>query len=338
MRKPIGLGLALFLFPQAAWAGDQVLAEALFREGKDLMRSKDYARACPKLAESYRQDPATGTLLALGMCQEESGLLASAWTTYNAVVARAQREGQKDRETAAKRRAAALEPRLSKLTLEIPAELARLPGFKVLRDGAPVPEAAWGSAVPIDPGKHVVETTADGRARWEQAVTFTADADRKTLRVALPEEGAPAVIAPTQKAAPHEAPPPPTDSPAAHEDEPGGANPVRTVGWVVGGVGLAAVAAGAVFGLRANGLHDDARQNGHCSEAEGCDETGLDLVGQAKDAASVANVLFVSGGVLVAAGVTLYLVGAPTDTSTASVRLAPSMTSKGPGVTLGGRF
>jgi hypothetical protein len=335
MRKSIGLGLALFLFPQAAWAGDEVLAETLFREGKELMQAKDYARACPKLAESYRQDPATGTLLALGMCQEQSGLLASAWTTYNAVVARAQREGQKDRETAAKQRVAALEPRLSKLTLEVPAELARLPGFKVLRDGAPVPEAAWGSAVPVDPGRHVVEATADGRARWEQAVTFTADADRKTLRVAVPEEGKPAVIAPAQKA---EEPPASENSPAAREDKPGGANPVRTVGWVVGGVGLAAVAVGGYFGLRSNSLHEDAKQDGHCSEADGCDEEGLDLVRQAKDAASVANILFISGGVLVAAGVTMYLVGAPTDTSTASVKLAPSMTSKGPGVTLSGRF
>src|SRR5262245_7456929 len=188
MRKPIGLGLAIFLFPQTAWAGDQVLAEALFREGKELMRAKDYARACPKLAESYRQDPATGTLLALGMCQEQSGLLASAWTTYSDVIGRAQREGQKDRETAAKQRAAAIERRLSKLTLEVPAELARLPGFKVLRDGAPVPEAAWGSAVPIDPGNHVVEATADGRGRWEQTVTIGAEADRKTLRVEVPEE------------------------------------------------------------------------------------------------------------------------------------------------------
>ncbi len=335
MRKPIVLGLALFLFPQPAWAGDEVLAEALFREGKDLMRTKDYARACPKLAESYRQDPATGTLLALGMCQEQSGLLASAWTTYSAVVGRAQREGQKDRENAAKQRVAALEPRLSKLTLEVPPELARLPGFMVLRDGAPVPEAAWGSAMPVDPGRHVVEATADGRARWEQAVTFSADADRKTVRVALPEAGQPAVVAPAH-AASHEEPA--SNSAAAREDEHGRSNPVRTVGWVVGGVGLAAVGVGAYFGVRAMGLHDDAKQDGHCSEADGCDAKGQDLVSQAKDAASVANVLYVSGGLLVAAGITLYLVGAPADTSSASVQLAPSMTSKGPGVTLIGRF
>ena len=97
------------LLPALAAAGDTTLAEGLFREGKALMQAKDYAQACPKLAESLRQDAATGTQLALALCQEKQGLLASAWTNFSSVASNARREGRPDREKVARERAAALE-------------------------------------------------------------------------------------------------------------------------------------------------------------------------------------------------------------------------------------
>src|SRR4051812_42610356 len=96
-----------------ARAGDAATAEALFRQGRTLMEAGNYVAACPKLEESYAQDPATGTLLALGICQERAGRTASAWATYSEAAGRAKRDGRADREQAAREHMAALEPKLS---------------------------------------------------------------------------------------------------------------------------------------------------------------------------------------------------------------------------------
>src|SRR5689334_1948856 len=77
---------------------DPAAAEALFREGKQLMADGAFERACPKLAESYRLDPATGALLATALCYERANKLASAWVAYTDAAARAKTEGALDRE------------------------------------------------------------------------------------------------------------------------------------------------------------------------------------------------------------------------------------------------
>src|SRR6478609_11120287 len=111
------------LVPRAAraQAADTVTAEALFEQGKQLLRAGNVAAACPKLAESQRIDPSTGTLLALAMCHEAEGKLASAWAEFVTVEARAGTDGRHDREQAARERARALKPRLSTLEIRVSA-------------------------------------------------------------------------------------------------------------------------------------------------------------------------------------------------------------------------
>jgi serine/threonine-protein kinase len=323
------MSAAVLLVPRLASAGDPTLAEALFREGRALMKSGDLARACPKLAESYRQDAATGTLLALAMCHEQAGKLASAWTAYNAVIARAQREGQSDREKAAQRRVLALEPRLSALTLEVPADLAGLPGLEVLRDGEPVPPAAWGTPVPVDPGEHTVEAKADGRSSFRRMLVFGPEADKKTLRVEL---SAAVVVAQAERRVTANPRPVATAAGSPRSDtRQSSPTPVQTVGFAVGLTGLTALAGGVVFGVRALNLDADAREVGRCDETAGCDPAGLRLNEQSKDAARLANILYVTGGVLVAGGVALYVLGAPKSPSV-SLHVTPTFAGLAPGL------
>src|SRR5262249_56762420 len=75
----IGLvALALGLLSPRWAAADEAAAESLFKAGTELVKAGDYAAACPKFAESQKQSPALGTLLALGDCYKRAGKTASA--------------------------------------------------------------------------------------------------------------------------------------------------------------------------------------------------------------------------------------------------------------------
>src|SRR6476619_3478469 len=67
------------LLAGTASAGDKALAESLFDAGRQLMQAGDFQQACPKFAESQRQDPSPGTLINLAKCYEGLGRTASAW-------------------------------------------------------------------------------------------------------------------------------------------------------------------------------------------------------------------------------------------------------------------
>ena len=320
-------------FTPPARAGDAAAGEALFREGRALMNAGDFAAACPKLAESYSQDPATGTLLALAVCQEKAGQTASAWATYAQVATRAKKEGQTEREQAARERLSALQPTLSRLTISVDSATSALQGLEVKRDGKPIGPGAWGTAMPLDPGEHVVEATAPGKRAWQTKVTVAAEADAQTVQVpALEDE--PAATAGAAA----------VDGGASTSTVAGPApgsegTPLRTIGLIVGGAGLVSLGVGGFFGLQAQSLNEDSKADGHCDAQNQCDATGGEKREDAKSAATVSTIAFVAGGVLTATGVTLFLVGGPKKQEAAAhVVATPAVGRNEAGMIIRGRF
>jgi len=199
LSRSAALALALALpiagGAREARAADSATAQVLFDEAKKLMAVGKHAEACPKLEESQKLDPGVGTQYNLASCYEQVGKTASAWSMFIEVAAVSKAAGQQDREKVARQRAAALEPKLMRLAVKVPEGAPA--EMQVLRDGKPMGQAQWGTAVPVDPGKHTVTAEVPGR------VPFTA-----TVELAEPGSTAAVEITPPDTWAPVAKPPP----------------------------------------------------------------------------------------------------------------------------------
>ncbi|HEU4539187.1 MAG TPA: hypothetical protein VFS00_33935, partial [Polyangiaceae bacterium] len=212
-------------------------------------------------------------------------------------------------------RAAALEPQLSKVGVVVASESAALAGLTVRRDGQPLPASQWGAVVPVDPGLHTVEATAPGRRPFAQRVLVAAGAARVQVLVPLLEPAR----------APAPAPPP---APA-----PGRGRAIAAL--ALGGVGVAGVALGTFFGLRAFSLYDEAKASCQDGETDRCTPDGVDQQGDASRAALSSTVAFAAGGTALVLGGALLLLGRPAATP---ARAAWSLSGGPGGVALQGSF
>jgi hypothetical protein len=280
--------------PRAAAAQSApVVAESLFQEGKRAMAEGRYAEACPKLAESHRLDPGAGALTALALCHKAEGKTASAWIEFKEVVSLARRDGRKDREQVALAAIAELEPKLSRLRVDV-TRGAREQEVEVVLDDAPLPRAAYGEAIPANPGPHRIVARAAGRVPFETVVDVLPDHDEKAVTIRELADEPPAAGAPAR---PH------TGSAARAESRNDG-SVRRPVAYGLAGLGVASVAVGGIFGVRALSKSDESNSicGNPCSVPE-----GLSANDDARSAATLANVFIGAGLVAVAAGLVLYL-------------------------------
>ena len=300
------LGALAVAAPAAAepTAQERALAGALFEEGRVLMGKGSYAEACDKLAESQRLDPGGGTLLNLALCHERQGRIATAWVEFREARALARRDKRADREGAAATEMSKIEPALSMLAIEVPAE-ARAAGFVVKLDGAAIAEAAWGTKIPVDPGQRVVTAEAPERRTFTTTVEIGASASAPVVTIPpLALEGGPKP--------PHSTPPSSVSSPdappASGASSPPPGSGLRTAGFVVGGLGLAGLAVGAGFGVAA--VMKQSRSNAICPGTT-CSrefEDAIPLNHEARTFARVADVAIGVGAAGVVAGVVLLWV------------------------------
>lgn len=286
---------------------DSPVAEKLFRDAQEAMKAEHYADACPKFAESNRLDPQLGTLLNLAACHEKEGKVASAWSDYMTLAELAGRAGDKGRADYAKKRIAAIEPTMPQLELKLPAETT-----EVKLDQQSLGAAATMTTIPVDPGVHTLAFRTATQS-WTQSVTIgatgkvvvevkvptstaTATTTPKSPTLAAPQNGAELGASPTTS----------TDT--------GSGEGLRVTGLVLGGLGIVGLGVGGVFGGFALGNKSDV--DAHC-QGNLCDATGFAAQQDAHTNATISTVGLIAGGVLVATGLTLFILGKSKGTSSA---------------------
>jgi hypothetical protein len=292
-----GIAFLSFLFvssPVVARAQNTAVAESLFQEGKKLMEAGKYAEACPKLAESNRLDSGAGTLTALALCHKAEGKTASAWSEFKEVVSLARRDNRKDREQVAQDNINELEPKLSRLRVDVNA-MAVSQNVEVRLDGNVITRAAFGVAVPVDPGPHQVVATAAGKKPFEASINIEPERDDKKVEIPVLED------APRTQGA--------TQNGGAQSENRGSTQ--RTIGYALGGIGIVGVGIGAVFGVQAlsKASESDDLCGNPCSSPE-----GLKANEDARSAATISNIVIGVGAAALIGGVALILT-APSSSS-----------------------
>jgi len=291
----IGTALAWFVVTSLASAqtsgADKASAEALFNEGVSLVAAGNYDNGCHKFEASQSLDPTLGTELRLADCYERSKRTASAWATFKHAQGLAHVQGQAEREELARQRVESLAPQLTYLILTFdgppPASLV------VTRNGAAVPLASLGVAIPVDPGPQQFTASAPGHQPWQKSLELAPTPGNYSLRIpALAERSEPAV-----------APPPNTETQANAST-----STQQTAGIVTGVVGLVSILTGSSFGIYAKNRGDRSKLNEFCPTDghNGCTAQGLALRDRARTFGTASTITFVAGAALLTTGIVLY--------------------------------
>ena len=215
-------------------------AEDLFQRAKALMAKKSYSAACPMLAESYALAGGGGTLQNLAVCYEEEGKLAFAYNRFIELKVLSKKANRLDRVKLAEAHIAKLEPRLSRLRLVVKKE-RHLEALQIEVDGDEFGEGSWDAGVVVNRGTHTVTVRAPGY----KTATFERSVDEGTTTTVE----VPMLVAIPKPAAPPKVVAPPPAVALAELDAISGQRALRTTGFVVGGIGVATLAAGGVFGV-----------------------------------------------------------------------------------------
>ena len=291
----------------AQGSDNRAVAETLFFTARGLMEAGRYAEACVKLSESYRLDPAAGTLLNLAVCHEKEGRIASAWGEFHQALADAKRMNRPDREKLANERIAILEPDLPKLIIEVPSAV-QVPGLEVRRNGVKLEAAAWAVELPVDPGQVEIVASAPGYKPRKKTVTLE-KRGRASVSIDALEIMPEAIVYWTGK---------------------------RKTALVLGGLGLAAIGVGTYFGL--NTISQRSKSDAECPVFDGerrCSSAGVDAMSKAKTSAWIADVSIGVGAVMIVTGAYLLITGgssipeASKTASAADVRWGLTATSTG---------
>lgn len=279
--KIIAAAFVTFSFATSARAVATAVEQAdrLFNDGRRAADHGDYARACALFEDSFRLDPAIGTLVNLGDCAEHLGDLERAFTAYR--TAEARMAPGDDRAPRVRERIEHIDAHSAKLTLKLDDAPE---GTAVTLDGALTDPKK--SPFHIAKGAHVILVTAVGYGGARFALTV-AEGESRTLAL-TPGSALEAVL--------------PTIAPQTNAPAPSWMLPTSITAL---GASVASAWVGSLAGLVAIDRRDVQRAN--CNAVDQCTQAGVDAAHDGAAWANASTIAFVVSGVLLAAGGTLLV-------------------------------
>ncbi|MFT3699954.1 MAG: hypothetical protein QM831_42815 [Kofleriaceae bacterium] len=248
-------------------------AESAQKRAESAMKAGRVHEACDAYAASDKLDPKIEVEVSLAKCYEQDGKIVSAAKLYKQL---ADKDGNASRRKTSAEKAAKLEKRAPKLRFAV----AKTEGLEIWIDGmksdstdeamvdvgphdivAKAPGFEGHASAPVDKEGQIVDVILRMKA-----VDKPAPAPEKPVMTA-PPPAAEQPAAPVEEAKPMAAPAQPKDDGMAMESN----DHRRRNGLIVGGVGVAALAAGVVFFELGQGKFDDEHKlcpNSMCANAD----------------------------------------------------------------------
>ncbi len=287
----------------------EAAADALFDSARTAMAKGDFDRACEQFRASDKLDPAPGTELNLADCEEKRGRLASAWELFRTVEEKL--NPSDERLPVAHGRAHALEARVPRVTLTLG---PNAPSGSTVRDGnVELGAAAFGIALPMDPGAHELVVAAPGFAPRSFKIQLAAGENRAVVVLPGAAIGQPAVGASAGAVRPSS---PLQEVSSSHAN-------TRTLGFVLGGVGVAGLGVGAIAGAMT--LSKKNAVDAGCHPDKSCSSAALDAAHAGHTLQIVSNVGWVVGAAALAAGAYFLISSGPSSKPSTALAVAPNV-------------
>ena len=316
--------LLVAAFSTQAIASDPEGAEKLYRTGREAVARGDWSTACQKFRASYALAESDSTIVYISDCDAREGKVADAAANLRELIERLSRSDAKDPLIPeAKKRLALVEKRVPKLLVRLAPGAPK--GTRVTRDGVELKAGALGEALPVNIGEHAIVVSAPGRK--EKAWTVQAgEGKAETIEVDVGDvaEG------PAEQV---RAGAPSTESGARYDRPPSTSR--RTIGYVVGGVGVVGLGVAVFTGLSLRSKKD-VMDAAHCdSTTKICSGAGMNDGAGAAEATKAASSgqslqpFFYGGLVLGALGLVAggYLLVSGDGETTTAVRVTPNRVS-----------
>lgn len=284
--------------PAVSTGDDKTLAEARlhFENGLSLLQASppNYQDAHQQFLLAYEKSGKRWSVLGnLALCALNLERDGEALAYYEAYLEQGGTEIDPDERAAIEREVLLIKGNMATVDLT-----SSEPGTRVSvrREGSSAPAQLYsvgadGAKLGLRAGQLQITATAGDKTETWSVVLSAGDAKSHAFAFAPPPAAA------TTSAS----------TPATPQPEPDrGPSPVRTAGFITGGVGVAALIGGVVTGIMTTQKDSDARAQcigDICPEAAEADFQA------AADMALVTNILLIGGGVLTATGVTLVIVG-----------------------------